>query len=304
MAAATSSAPGTTPTSGAAGPPDRSSRPSVASPRRRSSDVLVTAVLVVVAVLFAVPLLWLVLAALDPAASLQLSLPEDPGLDNFAAVLTVDTTLRPLLNSLVLCLSASLITVLVATLAAYPLSRYQLRYGRPFLYTILFATGLPLTAVMVPVYSLFARLDLVDTRYGTVLFLAATSLPIAIWLTKSFMDGVPIQLEEAAWTDGASAMQSLRSIVAPLMLPGMLVVGIFTFITAWGNFFVPFVLLLSEDKLPAAVTIYQFFGQYGAAAYGQLAAYSLLYTLPVVVLYAVVSRWLGGAFTLGGGVKG
>lgn len=300
MAAATSTAPGT----GAGTPPARPPRPTVASPRRRASDVLVTAVLVVVAVLFAVPLLWLVLASLDPAASLQLSLPDDPGLDNFAAVLTVGTTLRPLLNSLVLCLSASLITVLVATLAAYPLSRYQLRYGRPFLYTILFATGLPLTAVMVPVYSLFARMDLVDTRYGTVLFLAATSLPIAIWLTKSFMDGVPVQLEEAAWTDGASAMQSLRSVVAPLMLPGMLVVGIFTFITAWGNFFVPFVLLLSEEKLPAAVTIYQFFGQYGAAAYGQLAAYSLLYTLPVVVLYAVVSRWLGGAFTLGGGVKG
>lgn len=300
MAAATT----TTPGSGAAVPPARPPRPTVASPRRRTSSVIVTAVLAVVAVLFAVPLLWLVLAAVDPAASLQLALPDDPGLANFGAVLTFDTTVRPLLNSLVLCLAASLITVVAATLAAYPLSRYQLRYGRPFLYTILFATGLPLTAVMVPVYSLFARMNLVDTRYGTVLFLAATSLPIAVWLCKSFMDGVPVELEEAAWTDGASAMQSLRSIVAPLMLPGMLVVGIFTFITAWGNFFVPFILLLSEEKLPAAVTIYQFFGQYGAAAYGQLAAYSLLYTLPVVVLYVIISRWLGGAFTLGGGVKG
>jgi multiple sugar transport system permease protein len=296
----------TAPRTRAGGGAGRAGRPvpSVASPRRRASDVLVTAVLVVVAVCFAVPLLWLLLAAVDPGATLQLRVPDEPGLDNFAAVLTPETTLRPLLNSLVLCLSAAAITVVVATLAAYPLSRYQLRYGRPFLYTVLFATGLPLTAVMVPVYSLFARLDLVDTRYGTVLFLAATSLPIAVWLLKSFMDGVPVELEEAAWTDGASAMQSLRSVVAPLMLPGMLVVGIFTFITAWGNFFVPFVLLLSEDKLPAAVTIYQFFGQYGAAAYGQLAAYSLLYTLPVVLLYLVVSRWLGGAFTLGGGVKG
>ena len=176
--------------------------PSVASPRRRASDVLVTAVLVVVAVCFAVPLLWLLLAAVDPGATLQLRVPDEPGLDNFAAVLTPETTLRPLLNSLVLCLSAAAITVVVATLAAYPLSRYQLRYGRPFLYTVLFATGLPLTAVMVPVYSLFARLDLVDTRYGTVLFLAATSLPIAVWLLKSFMDGVPVELEEAAWTDG------------------------------------------------------------------------------------------------------
>ena len=83
---------------------------------------------------------------------------------------------------------------------------------------------------------------------GTTLFLAASPLPFAIWLMKNFMDGVPIALEEAAWTDGASALQTLRRIVLPLMGPGVVVVTIYTFIRMWGNFFVPFMLLLDPNS--------------------------------------------------------
>ena len=172
--------------------------------------------------------------------------------------MTSAETLRPLLNSLLLSGDAALLTMIAATLAAYPLSRYSLRFKKPFMYSILFATGLPVVALMVPVYGLFVQLHLLDSLPGTILFLTATSLPIAIWLTKNFMDGVPLELEEAAWVDGASALRALRRVVLPLMLPGMSVVAIFTFIMAWGNFFVPFILLLSPSKQPAAVSIFQF----------------------------------------------
>jgi multiple sugar transport system permease protein len=155
----------------------------------------------------------------------------------------------------------------------------------------------------VPVYGLFVRLNLVDSLGGTMVFMASTSLPMAIWMTKNFMDGVPISLEEAAWVDGASSMQALRRIVLPLMLPGLAVVGIFNFIAAWGNFFVPFVLLLDPAKEPASVNIFSFFGEHGMVAYGQLAAYSILYTTPVIGLYLLVSRALGGGFTMSGAVK-
>jgi multiple sugar transport system permease protein len=157
---------------------------------------------------------------------------------------------------------------------------------------------------MVPVYSLFVQLNLLDSLPGTIFFLAASSLPMAIWMTKNFMDSVPISLEEAAWMDGASSMRALRSIVIPLMRPGIAVVAIFVFLQAWGNFFVPFILLLSPSKQPAAVSIYSFFGQYGAIAYGQLAAFSVLYSIPVIVLYVIVSRGIGGSFALAGAVKG
>lgn len=277
---------------------------SISSPKRSAKTTWVYLALAVVALAFLAPLLWLLLAAVDPAAQLAVTVPSRPSLANFTKVMTAETTYRPMWNGLLLCGFSSLVTVTAAALAAYPLSRYSLRYKRPFLYTILFATGLPMTAVMVPVYGLFVRLNMIDSMGGTGLFMAATSLPFAIWLTKNFMDGVPVTLEEAAWVDGASAMQALRSVVLPLILPGIGVVTIFTFILAWGNFFIPFILLLSPEKLPAAVSIFTFFGQYGTVAYGQLAAYSILYSLPVVVLYVFISKFLGGAFNLAGAVKG
>jgi len=121
---------------------------------------------------------------------------------------------------------------------------------------------------------------------------------------KNFMDSVPVSLEEAAWIDGASMMTALTRIVIPLMRPGIAVVFIFVFIQAWGNFFVPFILLLSPDKQPAAVSIFSFFGQYGTVGYGRLAAFSILYSVPIISLYVFVSRVLGGGFALAGAVKG
>jgi multiple sugar transport system permease protein len=194
----------------------------------------------------------------------------------------------PLMNSVFLAGGCALITVSVAVLAAYPLSRYRMRVNKPFLYGVLFGTCLPITAMMVPVYALFVAFNLIDSLLGATLFLAATSLPIAIYMTKNFMD----------------MRVSVSSIVIPLMRPGLAVVFIFVFIGAWGNFFVPFVLLLSPEKLPAAVSIFSFFGQYGTVAYGQLAAFSLLYSLPVITLYVFVSRVLGGSSAMAGAVKG
>jgi multiple sugar transport system permease protein len=274
------------------------------SPSRRSMKLASNAVLLLIAAAFALPLIWLVLASVDTRATLSIKLPETFSLQNFVAVMTPETAFVPLMNSVFLAGGCALITVSVAVLAAYPLSRYRMRVNKPFLYGVLFGTCLPITAMMVPVYALFVAFNLIDSLLGATLFLAATSLPIAIYMTKNFMDSVPVTLEEAAWMDGASMLETLTRIVIPLMRPGLAVVFIFVFIGAWGNFFVPFVLLLSPEKLPAAVSIFSFFGQYGTVAYGQLAAFSLLYSLPVITLYVFVSRVLGGSSAMAGAVKG
>jgi multiple sugar transport system permease protein len=271
---------------------------------RMTGRAAINLVLLLIAACFVVPMLWLVLSAFNGTAGLAVSWPDPWTLDNFGAVLTEDITYRPMINGLLLCGGATIITLVCSVLAAYPLSRYRSRLKRPFLLTILFAAGLPITAIMVPVYGLFVQFDLIDTIGGTVLFMATTALPISIWLAKNFMDAVPIELEEAAWTDGASPMKALWFVVLPLMWPGLAVVALYTFIGLWGNFFVPFVLLLSNDRLPASVSVYTFFSQYAEVVYGQLAAFSSLYALPAVLLYLLLSRRLGGAFTFGGAVKG
>uniref|UniRef100_A0AAU1ZY17 Carbohydrate ABC transporter permease n=1 Tax=Streptomyces sp. NBC_00093 TaxID=2975649 RepID=A0AAU1ZY17_9ACTN len=272
--------------------------------RRRSRRLAADAGLLVVAAAFVLPLAWVILSALDPHADLRVKAPDGLTLDNFDAVLTPEITFTPLLNSLLLCGGGTALTVVCAALAAYPLSRFRSRFNRPFLLTILFATSLPITAIMVPVYALFVQVNLIDTMQGTILFFAASQLPFAIWLMKNFMDGVPKELEEAAWTDGASAFQSLVRIVLPLMGPGVAVVTVFSFVVMWGNFFVPFMLLLTPDQMPASVSINDFFGNRGTVVYGQLAAFSVIYSTPVILLYVVVARRLGGGFALGGAVKG
>ncbi|MEV5241168.1 carbohydrate ABC transporter permease [Streptomyces cinnamoneus] len=272
--------------------------------RRTRHRLAADAALLVVACAFAVPLVWLVLASVDAEAGLRVQVPGAVGGGNFTAVLTDDITFTPMLNSLLLCGSATLVTIVCAALAAYPLSRYRSRITRPYLLGVLFTTCLPITAVMVPVYGLYVRINLIDTVYGTALFLATAQLPFAVWLMKNFMDGVPVVLEEAAWTDGAGRLQALVRVILPLMGPGLSVVTIYCFIMMWGNFFVPFMLLLSPEQLPASVSIFTFFGNYGQVAYGQLAAFSILYSTPVVLLYALIARRMGGGFTLGGAVKG
>ena len=277
---------------------------SLTSPRRKPIRTVSTVILSVIAAAFALPFLWLLWASVNKGAGATLGSQVNLSLTNYAAVLNWDTLYKPVINSLYLAGGAAILTSIMASLAAYPLSRYAMRFRKQFLYGVVFATGLPVSALMVPVYALFAHFQLTDSLVATTFFMTAISLPFAIWLMKNFMDGVPVALEEAAWTDGAGWFTSLRYIILPLMAPGIAVVFIFTFVLQWGDFFIPFILLVDPDKLPASVTIYTFFNGYGQAAYGQLAAFSVLYTAPVVVLYLLMSRFLGGAFSFTGAVKG
>jgi len=274
------------------------------SPRRGPSRIAVWIALVIIAIAFFLPFVWLIIASIQPGAALSAHISWHFSARNFKDVLNADTVYRPMLNSFIISAGTALITVAAAVLAAYPLSRYRSRFGRILMYSILFSTGLPITAVMVPVYTMYSQFELTDSVPALILFMAASSLPFAIWMMKNFMDGVPVSLEEAAWTDGAGWLRSLTRIVLPLMVPGLTVVFVFTFVLQWGNFFVPFILLQAPESQPASVTIYTFFSNYGQVAYGQLAAFAILYTAPVVLLYSAMSRVFGGAFSLTGAVKG
>lgn len=260
--------------------------------------------LAVIVVAFLGPMMWMLVAAFNPTAQLSFDLPKSPTLDNFRAVATWEVLYRPLLNSLVLSLSASTVTVVAACSCAYPLSRLKLRFGQMFLYLILVGSGLPVIALIIPTYRLFTKLHLTNNTAATALFLAATSLPFAIWLAKSSIDAVPVELEEAARIDGASTWQIITRVVVPLIRPGIMVIFIFTFVANWGNFFVPFILFNDPAKQTASVTIYTFFNSLGGVYFGRVAAFAILYSAPAIVLYFAISRTLGRSFRFAGGVKG
>ncbi|GER69831.1 sugar ABC transporter permease [Weizmannia acidilactici] len=261
-------------------------------------------ILSILGILFLLPLLWMLFASVDPNAIQALKVPEKVTFQNFNSILTDPGLMRSFVIGFFISGGQALLVVFLCIIAAYPLSRYTLKYKKSFMMTILFLTSLPITAVMVPVYQLFLTLKLQDSLIATTLFLTASSLPYGIWMMKNFMDSVPIELEESAWVDGASTLRGIRSIVAPLMLPGIFTVGIFTFAGSWGNFFVPYILIQTPEKMPASVTIFQFFGNFGMVNYGRLAAFSVLYTIPVVVFYAFSQSYMSKGFSLGGATKG
>jgi len=271
-------------------------------PRATRAGVLVNLGLGLVAVAFTVPLLWLLFASFDAHASWDLRLP-DLTASNYGAVLH-SSTLQPIWNSLYLAGVSTGVTVVLSVLAGYALSKKAVPLRRVILIAILFTTGIPITMMIVPVYELFSSFGLLDSLLWTSLFLAASSLPFAIWLMKNFIDAVPDELEEAANMEGASSLRVLVRVIVPLVMPGIFVTAIVTFINSWGQFLIPFVLISTPSKLPGAIAVYQFLSQFITPKFGQLAAYSLIFSLPVIVLYLGMARRLSGAFAFGGAVKG
>ena len=271
--------------------------------RMQRKKIAPVIVLIVLAIIFVLPLIWLALTSLDLNGSSSVKWPTWT-LQNYRNVLTSQTNQRAFLNGLIISLCESIIVVVASVLAAYPLSRYELVYKKMLMNTILFMTALPMTAVMVPLYKFYQTLNLYNTTLGVILFMSATGLPYAVWMTKNFMDAVPINLEEAAKIDGASTLTTLLKVILPLMAPGLLTVFIYTFSGSWGNFFVPYILLQSTEKMPASVQLYQFFGSNGTIVYGELAAYSVLYALPALILYVISQRWMSQGFSLSGADKG
>jgi multiple sugar transport system permease protein len=272
--------------------------------RNRKISFIQYGVLFIIAFCFLIPILWIVSASLDARAGETIRLPRIFTLDNYKNVLMNPKNLKGFWNSFVIATLSSSVVVAASILAAYPLSRYQMKIKKYFMLTIIFMTALPANAVIVPVFRLFISAGIHDSLVSTSLLLAASRMPYAIWMMKNFMDSVPITLEESAWIDGASAIQSIIRIIAPLMMPGMVTVFIYCFSGAWGTFFAPFILLQDPGKIPAAVRIYQFFVYDGMIEYGRLAAYSLIYTMPCVVLYGYSQKYMSLGFAMGGADKG
>ena len=271
---------------------------------KKINSIIQYGVLIIIAVAFILPILWLALASFNPNAGQIIKIPTEPTFENYISVFTNPDNMRGFANSLFIAVIQSVVVVVCSFMAAYPLSRYKLKGKKKLLYIIIFMTALPLNAILIPVFKLFVNFNIQDNLLSTSLFMAATGLPYGIWMMKNFMDSVPISLEEAAWVDGANALKSMRHIIVPLMVPGICTVLIYVFTGAWGNFFVPFILLQDARKFPASVRIYQYFQDAGLVEYGKLAAYSVVYIVPCIILYGFSQKFMSKGFAMSGADKG
>jgi multiple sugar transport system permease protein len=253
-----------------------------------------------IGVLFLAPMLWLFLASFDKNASWGIEWPHF-SLINFKHVLT-GSLLHSLWNSVVLAVISTAIASVAGVFAAYSLSRRKIPFKGPLLLFIIFSSGVPLAIMVIPVYEIFAKYGFLSIL-PTAVFLSVTSLPFEVYLMKNFIDSVPTDLEEAARMERASTFQVLRRVVIPLAMPGIAAAAIFGFVNAWGSFVVPLILIGPANQQPAPIAIYNFL-TLPKPEFGNIAAYSLIFCIPVFILYAVSSRLFREGFVLGGGVKG
>ena len=266
----------------------------------RLASIVGNTVLVAFGVAFILPLIWLVLSSVDSSASWGLEFPHFTW-QNYAQALS-NGGLLSLGNSLLLAGIATLVSTSTAVFAAYALVRFRVPWKGPMLLIVLFLTGIPISIIIVPVYQIFVTLGWLSILPSAI-FLGVTSLPLEIWLLKNYIEMLPKDMEEAAKIERASTMQILGRIILPSIVPGVGAAAIFGFINAWGSFVVPLVLISSASEVTGPVTIFSFISA-SDIHYGAIAAFSIMYSVPVFILYAVMSRVFQGGFFLGGAVKG
>jgi len=246
-----------------------------------------------------VPIAWIALAAFKQHVDVyQLKLLFTPTLENFVTVFQAPYHLGDkLFNSTVVATATVLIAIPIATCAAYSFSRFDLR-GRTALLVLILATQfVPAVVIVLPFFVMFRDLGILDTRLGLVLVNTAIVMPFAIWMIKGFIDGVPIDTEEAALVDGSSRLQVIRNIVLPMAAPGLVTAGIFCFIIAWNEFLFA-LILTNRDAVTLPVGLALFKAEEGDL-WNLLAAAGIIIMVPMFVLALIIRKHFVQGMTMG-----
>jgi multiple sugar transport system permease protein len=276
------------------------SRPSTA--RRILTTDLPVLLIIIVAM---GPFLWMILTSLTPTARLSaqgVSLtPVGWGIDNYARLLRQTSFLGNMAHSLIVALGTVALGLTVSVGAAYTFSRFRFAGRRVFMLQFLVVNMFPVVLLILPLFVLMRRLGLLDTHLSLILANATVAIPFAVWMLISYIGAIPRSLDEAAMIDGCSRLATLRRIVLPLAMPGIISTGIYIFITAWNEYLYA-LTLGGRNVRTVTVAIQTLIGEY-QIEWGLLAAGGVVGALPVTLLFLLVQRRLIGGLTQGA-VKG
>jgi len=259
-------------------------------------------VLILFAAISVYPVVTVVSISLRPDDQLQSTdlsiIPEGWSLDSYVELFTQQPFLRWLGNSLLVSTLVTLTGVALAAIGGYALSRFQFIGRKMTLLAILTTQMFPATMLLLPLYILIAKLHLVDTFLGLLVFYVSTALPFCIWQMKGFYDTIPPSLEEAACIDGCSQLSAFVRIILPVAAPGLVITALFSFMTAWSEYIVAAQVLQSRDLFTLPLGIKSFQASM-STQWGLYAAASILVSVPVVVVFLGLSRYLVSGMTLG-----
>jgi multiple sugar transport system permease protein len=253
------------------------------------------------------PLFWLLSTAFKPPAELsQLTptlFPQDWTLSNFTVAFSESQLPGALRNSFVVAVATSIVTTLIALPAAYAIARYRSGVRNVTIGWILISQVFPFILIVIPVFIVLKDIGLINTLPGLILIYVVWALPFTLWMLQGYVAAIPRDLEEAASTDGANRFVILRSIIFPLLLPGLVATSMFAFINAWNEFFFALVIIQDPALQTAPLLLARYVGAEGSVNLGPLAATALITTLPSLIIFSIIQRKLVSGM-LSGSVKG
>ena len=280
----------------------------VARFNRRMGSIGRYALLAFVLVIALFPILWMLFASLLPSQRVMqippvFGITGESSFANYVKVFSQAKYLQYYLNSIITSGGTVLVVMFIALLASYSFSRYNFVGKNTVLTLILSVQMFPIVAILISLYGFYMRWNLVNQYAGVILADTVQELPLAIMLLRSFFDTLPRSLDESARIDGAGRLRTMFSILVPLTIPGLVAVGIYTFLNAWDDYLMALTIMKSDEMKTLTVGLAQsFLGEY-AHDYGALMAFAMGGSLPIVLTFIFFQKYMISGLTAGA-VKG
>jgi multiple sugar transport system permease protein len=229
--------------------------------------------------------------------------PDHPTLHNFEVVFGekhyyLSHFWLQLWNSLLIAVSVGVLTLLVATFAAFAISRLKVRGGRTIMNLALFTYFIPAAFLAVPMYKTMGNYGLLNNQWALILAMVTIASPYSIWVLKQASDKLPYELDEAAKMDGASPLQLFRLVYLPLMMPSLVAIGTYSLLLAWNEYLYAFLLLSNDRQITLGVALGNFLAA-DDSPWELLMTVGLIYALPPAAIYYTFKRYMVGGLTAG-----
>ena len=211
---------------------------------------------------------------------------------NYKVVIIGEKSILPALkNSIIVSISSALICILVGVISAYAVTRYKFKFRKSVMLIMIITQMFSEVILAAPIYMVFRRLNLLDTKIALIIANCAVCLPMSLWLLYSYLSDIPREIEEAAWVDGCSRLQGVKFIVAPLIVPGLITAFLFAFIRAYGDLMFSRTFILSPGNRTIAMALTEFQSLYRTTWETQMAA-SVISMLPTLIIFIFIQKFL------------
>lgn len=267
--------------------------------KKQLSNAIQIVLILIATFVMLIPIIWIFLAAFKTHVDVyQLKIFFQPTFENFGLVFDSPYDLgEKLFNSTIIAFITVVFAIPIATLAAYSFSRFRMTGETTMLVLILATQFVPAVIIILPFFVMYRDIGLLDTRVGLILVNLAIVMPFAIWMIKGFIDGIPLDTEEAAMVDGSTRIQVIRNIVLPMAAPGVLTASIFCFIIAWNEFLFA-LILTNKDAVTLPIGLALFKAEEGDL-WNLLSAAGIIIMAPMFVLALIIRKYFVQGMTMG-----